>query len=76
MVVVTPCILGSEFDYKNAGYTLWDTLEVGQSVTKTLTISTWSNYDTFRITKVTVMFNDGTSILLDKYDCQFLDDVD
>ena len=32
------------------------------------------NYDFFEITNVVIMFEDGTSITFDEYDCQFLSD--
>ncbi len=75
MIVVTPYIIGGDgYTYKNAGYTLVETLDIGQSINKSLSISTWSNYDMYKISEVTIMFSDGSAVKFDQFDCQFLDD--
>ncbi len=51
-----------------------ETLDIGQSINKSLSISTWSNYDMYKISEVTIMFSDGSAVKFDQFDCQFLDD--
>jgi hypothetical protein len=48
-------------------------LPVGGSMTRSLTTTGWKNYDSYKITKATIMFADGSTIGFDSFDCQFLD---
>ena len=72
-ILMTPYISGVSFDSKNASYSMLDTLAVNNSITKTVIIPEWSNYDSYKIIKVIVAFSDGTIIAFDSFDCQFLD---
>lgn len=72
-VLMTPYISGVSFESKNASYSMFDRLTVNNSLTKTVIIPEWSNYDTYKILKVIVAFSDGTAIAFDSFDCQFLD---
>lgn len=72
-VLMTPYISGVSFESKNASYSMLDKLTVNDSLTKTVIIPEWSNYDTYKIIKVIVAFSDRTSIAFDYFDCQFLD---
>lgn len=71
-VLMTPYISGVSFESKNASYSMLDKLTVNNSITKTVIIPEWSNYDTYKIIKVIVAFSDGTAIAFDSFDCQFL----
>lgn len=57
-------------------YTSYDEIAIGKSKKFELntTESKGKNYDFFEITNVVIMFEDGTSIAFDEYDCQFLSD--
>ena len=57
-------------------YTSWDEIAIGKSKKFELntTETKGKNYDFFEITNVVIMFEDGTSITFDEYDCQFLSD--
>ena len=57
-------------------YTSWDEIAIGKSKKFELntTDTKGENYDFFEITNVVIMFEDGTSIAFDEYDCQFLSD--
>ena len=72
-ILMTPYISGVSFDSKNARYSMLDTLAVNSSITKTVIIPEWSNYDNYKIIKAVVAFSDGTAIAFDSFDCQFLD---
>ncbi len=72
-VLMTPYISGVSYEYKNASYSMLDTLTINNSITKTVIIPEWNNYDTYKIVKVIVAFSDGTAIAFDSFDCQFLD---
>lgn len=72
-ILMTPYISGVSFDSKNASYSMLDMLVVNNSITKTVIIPEWSNYDSYKIIKVIVAFSDGTIIAFDSFDCQFLD---
>ncbi len=69
----TPCISGVEYSYNGKGYVLNEDLPVGGSTTRSLTTTGWKNYDSYKITKATIMFADGSTIGFDSFDCQFLD---
>lgn len=69
----TPCISGVEYSYNGKGYVLNEDLPVGGSMTRSLTTTGWKNYDSYKITKATIMFADGSTIGFDSFDCQFLD---
>lgn len=66
---------GYTSDFKSR-YTSWDEIAIGKSKKFELKTSEtkWKNYDFFEITNVVIMFEDGTSIAFDEYDCQFLSD--
>ncbi len=66
---------GYTSDFKSH-YTSWDEIAIGKSKKFELktTETKWRNYDFFEITNVVIMFEDGTSIAFDEYDCQFLSD--
>ena len=70
--LMTPYISGVSFESKNASYSMLDKLTVNNSITKTVIIPEWSNYDTYKIIKVIIAFSDGTAIAFDSFDCQFL----
>lgn len=72
-IVITPYMSGVDFSSKNKGYTLDVELSVGGTINKSITTTGWSNYDSYKITKATIMFTDGTTIGFDSFDCQFLD---
>lgn len=72
-IVITPYMSGVDFSSKNKGYTLDVELSVGGSISKSITTTGWSNYDSYKITKATIMFADGSTIGFDSFDCQFLD---
>lgn len=72
-VVITPYMSGVDFSSKNKGYTLDVELPAGGAVERTLTTTGWKNYDSYKITKATIMFADGSTIGFDAFDCQFLD---
>ena len=66
---------GYTSDFKSH-YTSWDEIAIGKSKKFELntTDTKGKNYDFFEITNVVIMFEDGTSIAFDEYDCQFLSD--
>ena len=72
-IVITPYMSGVDFSSKNKGYTLDVELSVGGSISKSITTTGWTNYDSYKITKATIMFADGSTIGFDSFDCQFLD---
>ena len=72
-VVITPYMSGVDFSSKNKGYTLDVELPAGGSIERTLTTNDWKNYDSYKITKATIMFADGSTIGFNAFDCQFLD---
>lgn len=72
-VTIKPSIPGYESDFGET-YTSWDEIKIGQTKPFTFKTTEWDNYDFFRITKIVIMFEDGTSIYFDEYDCQFLRD--
>lgn len=72
-VVITPSMSGTSFSSKNKAYVLDCELPVSGTVNKSITTTGWTGYDSYKITQVTVMFADGTTIGLNSFDCQFLD---
>ena len=72
-VVITPSMSGTSFSSKNKAYVLDCELPVSGNVNKSITTTGWTGYDSYKITQVTVMFADGTTIGLNSFDCQFLD---
>ena len=72
-VTIKPSLPGYESDFVET-YTSWDEIKIGQTKPFTFKTTEWDNYDFFRITKIVIMFEDGTSIYFDEYDCQFLRD--
>lgn len=75
-IIITPCISGNEYDYNESPYTYMEKLGVGKSFSVDLQKTGWTNYDTYAITQVTIMFSDGTTIVFDSFDCQFLNGDD
>lgn len=71
-IVVTPYIGNNGYTYNNLSFTFLENLSIGKSITKSLTTSKWSNYNEYKITSAVIMFADGTTIGLDKFDCQFM----
>ena len=74
-LVITPCIIGGgTFESKNRSYTMIDPISINGSISKTLTVSGWNQYDTYKITKAVITFSDGTAISFNAFDCQFLNE--
>lgn len=71
-IIITPCISGIEYDYNNSSYTYFEKLGIGKSSSVDLQKTGWTNYDTYAITQVLIMFSDGTTIKFDSFDCHFL----
>ena len=71
-IVITPFMGGASFGYNSKAYVLDCDLPVSGSVDKSITTTGWTNYDSYKITQVTVMFSDGSTIGFDSFDCQFL----
>ena len=69
---ITPGFLGHTSDYKTKNYSSYESIFVGQSKEFNLTTTGWTDYDLFTITEVVIYFSDGSSILFNEYDCQFL----
>ena len=74
-IVITPYMGGTSFSYNNKAYVLDCDLPVSCSVDKSITTTEWTNYDSYKITQVTVMFNDGSTIGFNSFDCQFLNGI-
>jgi hypothetical protein len=73
-ITFTPSFPGYEGELKKKSYTSWDEIQIGESKTFELKTTGWDNYDFFEVTNIVIMFDDGTSIKLNEYDCQFLKD--
>ena len=71
-IVITPFMSGTSFSYNNKAYVLDCDLPVSGSVDKSITTTGWTNYDSYKITQVTVVFGDGSTIGFNSFDCQFL----
>ncbi len=74
-IVITPFMSGTSFSYNNKAYVLDCDLPVSGSVDKSISTTGWTNYDSYKITQVTVMFSDGSTIGFNSFDCQFLDNT-
>lgn len=73
-ITFTPSFPGYEGELKKKSYTSWDEIQIGESKTFELKTTGWDNYDFFEVTNIVIMFDDGTSIKFNEYDCQFLKD--
>ena len=71
-IVITPIMGGTSFNYNNKAYVLDCDLPVFGSVDKSITTTGWTNYDSYKITQVTIIFNDGSTIGFNSFDCHFL----
>lgn len=69
---ITPGFLGYQSDINSGTYTTHESILAGRSKEYNLSPKGWTDYDIFTITEVIIYFDDGTSIKLDEYDCQFL----
>ena len=69
---ITPGFLGYQSDINSGTYTTHESILAGRSKEYNLSPKGWTDYDSFTITEVIIYFDDGTSIKLDEYDCQFL----
>lgn len=72
-ITITPYSGGTAYSSHQGMYVLDNQLGIGQSYTTSLTKSNWMNYSSYKISSVTIIFSDGTTIGLDSFDCQFLD---
>lgn len=73
-ITFTPSFPGYEGELKKKSYTSWNEIQIGESKTFELKTTGWDNYDFFEVTNIVIMFDDGTSIEFNEYDCQFLKD--
>ena len=73
-ITFTPSYPGYEGELKKKSYTSWNEIQIGESKTFKLKTTGWDNYDFFEVTNIVIMFDDGTSIKFNEYDCQFLRD--
>ena len=73
-ITFTPSFPGYEGELKKKSYTSWNEIQIGESKTFELKTTGWDNYDFFEVTNIVIMFDDGTSIKFNEYDCQFLRD--
>lgn len=69
---IAPGFLGYQSDINSGTYTTHESILAGRSKEYNLSPKGWTDYDIFTITEVIIYFDDGTSIKLDEYDCQFL----
>lgn len=69
-----PSYPGYEGELRKKTHTSWDEIQIGESKKFKLKTTGWENYDFFEVTNIVIMFDDGTSIQFDEYDCQFLRD--
>ena len=73
-ITFTPSFPGYEGELKKKSYTSWNEIQIGESKTFELITTGWDNYDFFEVTNIVIMFDDGTSVQFNEYDCQFLKD--
>ena len=73
-ITFTPSFPGYEGELKKKSYTSWNEIQIGESKTFELKTTGWDNYDFFEVTNIVIMFDDGTSIKFNEYDCKFLRD--
>lgn len=73
-ITFMPSFPGYEGELRKKTYTSWEEIQTRKSKEFTLKTTGWENYDFFEVTNIVIMFDDGTSIQFDEYDCQFLKD--